>query len=126
MPKTSSIGFTVVKNTACLPLLRLSPPGINPFLTKLNSNHSSVPDVVQVLGESILSETEHCLAIQDQQHCLLNVLELLEITGIDWKSLDSSNIETFSQLLLLLPEWISNLQVAIAKRHLTSSSCTLR
>ena len=32
MPCTSSIGFTVVKKTACLPLLRLVPPGINPFL----------------------------------------------------------------------------------------------
>ena len=30
----SSIGFTIVKNTACLPLLRLFPPGINPFLIK--------------------------------------------------------------------------------------------
>ena len=30
MPYTSSIGFTVVKKTAC-PLLRLVPPGINPF-----------------------------------------------------------------------------------------------
>ena len=28
----SSIGFTVVKNTACLPLFRLFPPGSNPFL----------------------------------------------------------------------------------------------
>ena len=28
----SSIGFTVAKNTACLPLLRLFPPGISPFL----------------------------------------------------------------------------------------------
>ena len=32
MPKTSSIGFTVVKKTACLPLLRLV-PRIDPFLT---------------------------------------------------------------------------------------------
>ena len=32
MPYTSSNGFTVVKKTACLPLLRLVPPGINPFL----------------------------------------------------------------------------------------------
>ena len=32
MPYTSSIGFTVVKKTACLPLLRLVPTGINPFL----------------------------------------------------------------------------------------------
>ena len=31
---SSSIGFTVVKNTACLPLLRLLPRRINPFLTK--------------------------------------------------------------------------------------------
>ena len=29
---SSSIGFIVVKNTACLPLLRLFPPGVNPFL----------------------------------------------------------------------------------------------
>ena len=32
IPFSSSIGFTLVKNTACLPLLRLFPPGINPFL----------------------------------------------------------------------------------------------
>ena len=32
LPCTSSIGPTVVKKTACLPLLRLVPPGINPFL----------------------------------------------------------------------------------------------
>ena len=32
MPKTSSIAFTVVNKTACLPLLRLVPPGLNPFL----------------------------------------------------------------------------------------------
>ena len=29
---SSSIGFTTVKNTDCLPLLRLCPPGINPLL----------------------------------------------------------------------------------------------
>ena len=49
--------------------------------------------------------------MQDQQHYLLKVLELLEGTGIDWKSLDSRSIEIFSSLLLLLPELISNLQV---------------
>ena len=38
-------------------------------------------------------------------------LELLEGTGIDWKSLDSHNIDFFSLPLLLLPESISNLQV---------------
>ena len=37
MPCTSSIGFTVVKNTACLPLLRLFPPGVNPFILEFNS-----------------------------------------------------------------------------------------
>ena len=31
-PYTSSIGFMVVKKTACLPLLLLVPPGIYPFL----------------------------------------------------------------------------------------------
>ena len=49
----------------------------------------------------------------DQQHCLLNVLDLLEITGIDWKNLDLRNIEIFSLLLLLLSGSISNLQVTI-------------
>ena len=29
---SSSIGFTIVTNTDCLPLLRLCPPGINPLL----------------------------------------------------------------------------------------------
>ena len=56
----------------------------------------------------------------------LNVLELLESTGLDWKNMDSRNIEFFSSLLLLLPELISNLQMTIAKHHRTSSSCTLR
>ena len=42
------------------------------------------------------------LGMQDQQHCLLNVLELLEGTGLDWKSLDSHNIETFSLLITLI------------------------
>ena len=32
MPYTSSIGFTEVKNAACLPLLRNFPPGTNPLL----------------------------------------------------------------------------------------------
>ena len=32
MPYTSSIGFTLMKKTACLPLLRLVPPGTDPFL----------------------------------------------------------------------------------------------
>ena len=48
------------------------------------------------------------------------MLELLEGTGIEWKSLDSSNIESFSLFLLLLPVLISNLQVTIAKHHWTS------
>ena len=39
--------------------------------------------------------------MQDQWHYLLNVLELLEGAGIDWKSLDSRNIEIFSSLLSL-------------------------
>ena len=82
--------------------------------------------MVDVLGKLILSVTVLCLAMQDQQHYLLNVLELLEGTGIDWKSLDSRNIEIFSSLLSLLPELISNLQVTIAKHRRTSSSCTRR
>ena len=43
-------------------------------------------------------------------------------TGSGWKSLDSSKIETFSWLLLLLPEWISNRRVTIAKHHQSFSS----
>ena len=31
-PYPTSIGLTVVKKTACLPVLSLIPPGINPFL----------------------------------------------------------------------------------------------
>ena len=31
-PHPSSIGYTVEKKTACLPLFRLDLPGINPFL----------------------------------------------------------------------------------------------
>ena len=62
----------------------------------------------------------------DQQHYLLNVLDLLEGTGIDWKSLDSRNVETISSLHLQLPELMSNLPVTIAKRRRTSASCTLQ
>ena len=51
MPCTSSIGVTVVKKTACLPLLRLFPPGINPFLI-IEFNSFAFPDVVDVLGKS--------------------------------------------------------------------------
>ena len=51
MPYTSSIGFNVDKNTVCLPLLRLVPPGINPFLL-MEFNSFAFPDVVDVLGKS--------------------------------------------------------------------------
>ena len=54
--------------------------------------------------------------MQDQQHYLLNVLELLERTRFDWKSQDSRNIEILSSLLLpplLFPVLISNLQVTL-------------
>ena len=44
--------------------------------------------------------------MQDEQYYLLNVLELLESTGIDEDSSDSSSIETFSFVLLLLSELI--------------------
>ena len=37
-----SIGFTVVKNTACLPFLRLFPPGIIPFLF-MECNSLAIP-----------------------------------------------------------------------------------
>ena len=84
MPYKPSIGFTAVKNTAFLPLLRLFPSDF-----------------------------------------LMNVLELLEGTRIDWKSLDSRNIEIFSSLLSLLPVLISNLQVTIVEYRRTSPSCTL-
>ena len=55
----------------------------------------------------------HCLAMQDQQHYLLNVLELLEGTGIDGKSLDSRNIVMLSSLLSLLPELKTNLKLPL-------------
>ena len=113
-----SIGFTVVKKTAFLPLLRLVPPEINPFLTVES-------DVVDALGNPFDNSTMSCNA-EYQQHYLLNVLELLEGTGIDWKILDSRNVDTFSSLLSLFPRLIFNLQVTIAKHRRTSSSCTLR
>ena len=86
IPFPSSIGFTVVKNTACLPLLRLFPPGIDPFLIR-NSIHSRSRR--GRCTRQILSEIVPCLAMLDQWHYLLNVLDLLEGTGIDWKSSDS-------------------------------------
>ena len=103
IPLSSSIGFVIVKNTDCLPLLRLRPPGINPFLI-MHVTCSRRGTCTQ----SVLLVTVHSLATQDQVHSLLNVLELLEGTGSGWKSLDPSNIENFSWLLLLLPAWISN------------------
>ena len=50
MVLSDRIGFTVVKKTACLPLLWLVPPGINPFLIMEFSSLES--DVVDVLGKS--------------------------------------------------------------------------
>ena len=76
--------------------------------------------LLELIDFLFLSVPIHCLAMQDQQHCLLNVLELLEDTGIDWKSLDSRNIEIFSSLLSPLPELISNHQVTVAKHRRTS------
>ena len=64
--------------------------------------------------------------MQVNQHYLLNILELLEGTRIDGKSLDSRNIEIFSSLLSLLPELILNLHVTTTKRRRTSAPCTLR
>ena len=63
IPYKSSIGFTVVTNTACLPLLRLLPPGINPFL-KNGVQFIRFPDVIDVLGKSF--RTQYCIAVQDQ------------------------------------------------------------
>ena len=71
----------------------------------------------------ILSATVHCLEMHDQWRFLL---ELLENTRIDWKSLDSSDIDICSSLLLFLPVLISNLQLIIAQHHRSSSSCTLQ
>ena len=122
-PYPSSSGFTVVKKTACLPLLRLVPPGIYPFLIM---EFNSFAFTTWRGAQQILSESVHCLATRDQQHSLLNVHELLEGTGIDWKSLDSRNIDISSSLLLLLPELIFNHQVTIAKRRRNCVSCILR
>ena len=74
---------------------------------------------VNPFGNSTLSYNVGSIALSPE-------LELLEGTGIDWKSLDSHNIEICSLLLLLLPESISNLQVTIAQHRRTSSSCTLQ
>ena len=79
--------------------------------------------MVEELGKSFRNQS--FVLQQDQQHFLLNVLELLEGTGIGWESLDSHNIEIFSWFLPL-PVLISSLQVTIAKRRRTSAFCTLR
>ena len=62
---------------------------------------TDIPDVVDVLGKSFWQKY---IVLQLR---ILDVLELLWGTGSDWKSLDSSNIETFSWLFLFLPivEW---------------------
>ena len=49
----------------------------------------------------------YCLAIVDQRNFLLNVLELLGSTWIHWMNKDSSGIETFSLVLLLLARQFS-------------------
>ena len=96
IPKTSSIGFTVKKKTACLPLLRLFPPGIHLFLI-IEFNSLAFPTWLRY---SINPFGIHIsLANLDQWHFLLNVLEVLEGTGIGWESLDSHNIGIFSLLL---------------------------
>ena len=92
---SSSIGFVIVKNTDCLPLMRLRHP-----LLICGICFICIPDVVDVLSKSFWV-TVQWLATQDQQHYLLNVLELLWGAGSGWKSLNSSNIDTFSCLLLL-------------------------
>ena len=79
----------------------------------------SVPDVVDVLGDVIQQQYMHGLAMQDQRDFVLNVLGLLGSTGIDWTNEGSSNIETFSFVLLLLLRKLSKLQLAIAKYHQT-------
>ena len=50
--------------------------------------------MVDVLGNPFGNST--LSATQDQRNFVLNVLELLEGTVIDWKSLDSRNVEIFS------------------------------
>ena len=92
IPSSSAIGFTAVKNTDCLHFLRL-PPGINPCPI-IEFNSLAFPTrlmySLKPFGNSILSCNSGSIAFS------VNVLELLEGTRIDWKSLDSSKIGIFS------------------------------
>ena len=71
---SSSIGFTAVKNTDCLSLLRLLPPGIKALLA-LNVFHLHFR----------CDSCTRCLAMQDQRDFLLNVPEMLWNTRRVWK-----------------------------------------
>ena len=120
MPKMSSIGFTVVKKTACLPPLRLVPHGIDTFLI-IEFNSFAFPTwkmySVNPFGNSTLSRNAGSTAIPRECPWIALKYEM---------SLDSRNIETFFLFLLLWPVLIFNLQATIAKRRRTSASCTLR
>ena len=64
---SSFFGFTVVKNTDCLPRVGLRPP----------IHFTCVPDVENVLGNSFRKQTKHCFAVQDQKP--LHICEKLAI-----------------------------------------------
>ena len=73
MPCTSSIGFTGVKKTACLPLLRLGPPGFNPFLMK-EMDSFAFPTwwmySVNPFGNSTLSCNARSIALSRECPCI--------------------------------------------------------
>ena len=112
MPYTSSIRFIEVKNTACLPLLRLFPSGINQFLI-IEFNALAFPTWQRYSVNRFGISTLSCNSGSKVQELIgrVRIQAILKICSL---------------LLLLLPELISNLQVAIAKRRRSSASCTLR
>ena len=61
---SSSLRFTFVKNTDCLPRLRIL-SSHNQSTSDYGMDFTHIPDVVDALGKSFL-ERVHCLATQDQ------------------------------------------------------------
>ena len=106
-------GFTAVKNTDCLSILRL-PPGINPpLIVECTSTCFRCGRCTRWSHPAIA----HCLAMQNQREYLLNVPGLFgKMFG---RNEGSNSTDAFSTVLLLLPDKKSNRSLSIAKHHRT-------
>ena len=102
-------GFTTVKNTTYLPVLRLTPPGIKPCMISLLTSILFRFRREKYSRWNLLVKV-HCLAMRNWLY-FLKALGLREDTSISENSSGSSNIETFSYVLHLSPEMISICQL---------------